>query len=374
MTRYIEIYEDIRKKIVDGIYEYGTRLPSKRVTAENYNVSVITVVHAYELLIEEGYAIAHEKSGYFVSYRENEYFAANSVSGNRQRSISPSAQFHIKEHGHSGQSKSDPLIPAPGSSGKSEEISFNIYARTVRRVLSEYGDDIKNKPEAYGCEFLRTAIADYLIKNRGIRTDYTRIVIGSGAEYLYGLIVRAIGRDRIYAIENPSYRKISEIYEAEGIVTDKLELAADGIKSDQLWNTKAEVLHVTPYRSFPTGVTASAAKKAEYISWSKKKNGIIIEDDFESEFSESRKPEETLFSKDNAGRVIYVNTFSKTIGSFMRTAYMVIPKELEDLFREKIGFYSCSVPALEQYVLAELIENGDFVRHINRVRRKRREM
>ncbi|MBO7354576.1 MAG: PLP-dependent aminotransferase family protein, partial [Lachnospiraceae bacterium] len=74
------------------------------------------------------------------------------------------------------------------------------------------------------------------------------------------------------------------------------------------------------------------------------------------------------------GRVIYVNTFSKTIGSFKRTAYMVLPPKLEDLFREKIGFYSCTVPALEQYVLAELIENGDFVRHINRVRRRRREM
>ena len=244
----------------------------------------------------------------------------------------------------------------------------------MRKVLSDYGDEIKARPAAYGCEILRSAIADYLIKNRGIRTDYSRIVIGSGAEYLYGLIVRALGRDRIYAIENPSYRKISDVYEAEGITTDRLDLGADGIESDRLWGTKAKVLHVTPYRSFPTGVTASAAKKAEYISWSKRKNGVIIEDDFESEFSSSRKPEETLFSKDTEGRVIYVNTFSKTIGSFMRTAYMVLPPKLEDLFREKIGFYSCTVPALEQYVLAELIENGDFVRHINRVRRRRREM
>ncbi len=347
MTRYIEIYEDIRRKIVSGIYEYGSKLPSKRVTAENYGVSVITVVHAYELLMEEGYAVAREKSGYFVNYRENENFSASSPHR---------------------------IIPRPAaSSGADEALSFNIYARTVRRVLSEYADAIRERPDSYGCEALRIAISDYLIKNRGIRTGHSRIVIGSGAEYLYGLIVRALGRDRIYAIENPSYRKISEIYDAEGITTDKLDLGPDGIQSEQLWKTNAGVLHVTPYRSFPTGVTASAAKKQEYINWSRKKNGIIIEDDFESEFSVSRKPEETLFSKDEEGRVIYVNTFSKTIGSFMRTAYMVIPEGLEKLFREKIGFYSCSVPALEQYVLADLIENGDFVRHINRVRRKRRE-
>ncbi|SFP86271.1 GntR family transcriptional regulator / MocR family aminotransferase [Butyrivibrio proteoclasticus] len=349
MTRYIEIYEDVRKKIVSGVYAYNTKLPSKRVTAENYGVSVITVEHAYELLVEEGYIITREKSGYFVSYRENEYFYGNKS----EQPIRKVSSFKVAE--------------------KAEEISFNIYAKTARRVLSEYGEEIKVRPDAYGCENLRMAISDYLAKNRGIEADYRRIVIGSGAEYLYGLIVRALGREKIFAIEDPSYHKILNVYEAEGVTTDKLPLVADGIDSESLWESSAEVLHVTPYRSFPTGVTASAAKKSEYIKWSRKRNGIIIEDDFESEFSESRKPEETLYSRDDSGRVIYVNTFSRTIGSFMRTAYMVIPERLEEQFRDKIGFYSCTVPALEQYILAELIENGDFVRHINRVRRKRRE-
>ncbi len=92
----------------------------------------------------------------------------------------------------------------------------------------------------------------------------------------------------------------------------------------------------------------------------------------ESEFTPSRKPEETLFSLDRQGRVIYVNTFTKTISPSIRIAYMVIPKELTDLFREKTGFYSCPVPAMEQYILAQLINNGDFERHINKVRRNRR--
>ena len=349
MTRYIEIYEDVKKKIVDGIYEYNSKLPSKRVTAENYGVSVITVEHAYELLMEEGYIHAKEKSGYFVSYRENEYFSEN----RSEQPARKSGGFQVAE--------------------KAEEISFNVYSKTVRRVLSEYGEEIKVRPDAYGCESLRMAISEYLAKNRGIKANYERIVIGSGAEYLYGLIVRALGRDKVFAIEDPSYHKIFDVYDAEGIQIEKLSLGEDGIKSDFLWNSKAQVLHVTPYRSFPTGVTASAAKKSEYIKWSQKQNGIIIEDDFESEFSDSRKPEETLYSRDESGRVIYVNTFSRTIGAFMRTAYMVIPERLKEQFRKRIGFYSCTVPALEQYILEELIENGDFVRHINRVRRKRRE-
>lgn len=355
MTRYIEIYEDIKRKIVSGVYEYKSKLPSKRVTADNYHVSVITVEHAYELLIEEGYVITEEKKGYFVSYLENEFleYAMGTTP------FPPKYDKYDKG-------------TVPLSHETHEELSFNIYAKTVRRVLSEYGEEIKERPHSYGCEVLRRAIADYLLRNRGIKTDCDHILIGSGAEYLYGLIAETFGRDKIYAIEDPSYHKISRVYESQGIVTDKLPLGPDGIESEALWRSDALILHVTPYRSFPTGVTASAAKKAEYISWSRKKGGFVIEDDFESEFSGSRKPEETLFSRDNEGRVIYVNTFSKTIGSFMRTAYMVIPEALSPLFAEKISFHSCSVPALEQYVLADLISNGDFVRHINRVRRKRR--
>ena len=181
MTRYIEIYEDIRRKITDGIYEFGSKLPSKRVTAENYSVSVITVEHAYELLIGEGYAVSREKSGYFVCYRENEYFSEDNSVNKRPAPPSPQA----------------PVRRPRSAPANSEEISFNIYAKTVRRVLSDYGDEIKEKPEPYGCEILRMAIADYLLKNRGIKTDASRIVIGSGAEYLYGLIVRAVGRENI---------------------------------------------------------------------------------------------------------------------------------------------------------------------------------
>jgi len=369
MTRYIEIYEDIKRKIVSGVYEYKSKLPSKRVTADNYHVSVITVEHAYELLIEEGYVITEEKKGYFVSYLENEFLeydkGASDKGSDPLSDAMGTAPFPPK------YDKCDKGT-VPLSHEAHEELSFNIYAKTVRRVLSEYGEEIKERPHSYGCEVLRRAIADYLLRNRGIKTDYDHILIGSGAEYLYGLIAETFGRDKVYAIEDPSYHKISRVYESQGIVTDKLPLGPDGIESEALWRSNALILHVTPYRSFPTGVTASAAKKAEYISWSRKKGGFIIEDDFESEFSGSRKPEETLFSRDNEGRVIYVNTFSKTIGSFMRTAYMVIPEALSQLFAEKISFHSCSVPALEQYVLADLISNGDFVRHINRVRRKRR--
>ena len=157
-----------------------------------------------------------------------------------------------------------------------------------------------------------------------------------------------------------------------GVQYEMLPLGRDGIESSALWASNADILHISPYRSFPSGVTASASKRHEYMRWARNEDRYIIEDDFESEFSVSKKPEETLFSHSAKDNVIYMNTFSKTISSSLRVGYMVLPKHLVSVFEEKLGFYSCTVPTYIQFVLAQLISNGDFERHINRVRRKKR--
>ena len=133
---------------------------------------------------------------------------------------------------------------------------------------------------------------------------------------------------------------------------------------------RATVLHVTPFHSFPSLVTASAGKRREYLRWAEERGGYIVEDDFDSEFSVSSKSEDTLFSLEPNRSVIYMNTFSKTIAPSMRVGYMVLPPALSEQFRREVGFYSCTVPVFEQYVLAELIGSGDFERHINRIRRR----
>ena len=347
--KYIRIYESIRDDILNGIYPYMAKLPSKRVTADRFGTSLITVEHAYELLQEEDYIRAKERSGYFVSYEEGKIMHAASQSHERV----------FRQDMRSGE-------------GDTYRFPFSIYALTVRRILTEYAEEVLVKSPPQGCLILREAIRDYLRRNRHIEANTDQIIIGSGAEYLYGLIVQTFGRSVIYGIENPSYEKISMIYRTAGVECDMLTLLSDGIRSEDLERTEAKVLHITPYRSYPSGISATAAKKREYIRWAEKNGGIIVEDDFESEFSPSRKMEETLYTIDKAHNVIYVNTFSKTVSPSLRVAYMVLPEWLTHLFEEKIGFYSCTVPTLDQYILAELIRNGDFERHINKVRRKNR--
>ena len=132
------------------------------------------------------------------------------------------------------------------------------------------------------------------------------------------------------------------------------------------------MLHTTPYRSFPSGVTASASKRHEYIRWADREGRYIIESDYGSEFAVSSQPMETLFALADRDNVIYLNTFSKTISSSIRVGYMVLPESLTEPYYDRLGAFACTVPTFEQYVLAELIGGGAFERHINRVRRSMR--
>lgn len=344
---YLQIYQQLREEITGGVYRFGARLPSKRLVAEEAGVSVVTVEHAYAILCDEGYAEARERSGYFVLYRDGDGF-----------SVPASGTPHAVTAG-------EPLH-APFA------FPFSVFAKTMRRVLSAYGERILIKSPNRGCPELQNALAAYLARSRGMSVRPEQIVIGSGAEYLYSLVLQLLGRDSLYAIESPSYEKIRRVYAANGVRFEELRMGADGILACDLETSRAKILHVTPYRSYPTGVTASASKRREYLRFAECRDGYIIEDDFDSEFTVSSKMEDTIFSLSPNGRVIYVNTFSRTVAPAMRVGYMVLPEPLLPEFEAKLGFYSCTVPTFEQYVLAEFISSGDFERHINRVRRARR--
>ena len=351
MKAYMNLYISLREKITTGVYPCGTKIPSKRQLAEDYGVSVITAEHSLDLLSEEGYVEMKERSGCFVIYREKESYPV----------------------GNGGQSLLMERVPVEmREQGESELFPFSAFAKTMRSVLSLYGEKLLAPSPHQGMRELRRALSDYLARSRNMKVTPEQILIGSGAEYLYGLNVQALGRERLYALENPSYEKIRKVYEANLARTDLLTMGPRGIETEELSRTKASVLHVTPFNSYPSGITANASKRAEYIRWACERNGYIIEDDFDSEFTLLSKPEDTLYSLDREGRVIYMNSFTKTIAPSLRAAYLVLPVSLLPLYREKIGFYTCTVPVYDQLVLAEFIDSGLFERHINRVRRRRR--
>lgn len=345
---YLQLYRSLRRDIIQGVYPFGSRLPSKRTIAVETEVSVITVEHALALLCDEGYTESRQRSGYFVIYHEEDFQGIPGLPS-QQEVLSPAVLNH--------------------SGG---DFPFAVLARTMRRVLSDYGERILVKSPNHGCPELRSAVSAYLARSRGISIPPRQIIIGSGAEYLYGLLAQLFGSEHIFALEKPSYDKIQKVYERSGITCELLPLGSDGIRSSCLQQTKATVLHVTPFNSFPSGITIGATKKQEYLRWARQRNGCIIEDNYDSELTVSKKLEDTIFSMAEGCNVIYINTFSQTIAPSIRIGYMLLPEGLLETFDQRLGFYSCTVPVFEQYVLAELLRSGDFERHINRVRRRKR--
>ncbi|WP_029233303.1 MocR-like pyridoxine biosynthesis transcription factor PdxR [Butyrivibrio sp. VCB2006] len=348
---YIQLYRHLVKDIVAGAYEYGTKLPSKRVIAAETGLSVITVEHALTLLNDEGYVETRPRSGVVVTYRGDDFLGGKEL---QKAKVTESS------------------IAQPSGPLRTSDFPFSVLTKTMRRVMLDYGEKILVKSPNPGCIELRNELCLYLARSRGIQVKPDQIIIGSGAEYLYGLIVQLLGTKRVYAIENPSYKKIQDVYEALGVTCEKLTMTGEGISSKELAETKAQILHVTPFNSYPSGVTASISKKLEYIRWAKQRDGVLIEDNYDSELTVSRKAEEPLFSMDKETSVIYLNSFSRTIAPSMRIGYMILPESMVPEFTEKLGFYSCTVPIFDQYVIAELLKSGDFERHINRVRRRKR--
>ncbi|HBK01813.1 MAG TPA: PLP-dependent aminotransferase family protein, partial [Clostridiales bacterium] len=273
------------------------------------------------------------------------------------------------------QDEEDCFTGSTTQSGESEEgeeyFPLTVYSKAVRAVLADYGEKLFEKSPPTGHPVLKEAIARYLNRNRGIRAKAANVIIGSGSEYFYGIIVDMLGSDKTYAVEKPCYEKIKKIYELKGVKIEELALGKNGINSKELLSSTATVLHVTPYGSYPTGVTANARKREEYIGWARKRGGVIIEDDFQSEFCLNARLTQTLFAS-NRKCVIYLNTFSKTIFPSMRAGYMVLPDEYAELYYKKLGFYSCTVPLLEQLVIARILNDGSFERHLNKLRRHKK--
>ncbi|MBP3880571.1 MAG: PLP-dependent aminotransferase family protein [Lachnospiraceae bacterium] len=361
---YLQLYNQLREDITRGLCPYGSKLPSKRFLAAETGTSVITVQHAYDLLADEGYIESRERSGYFVSYKENELFPVAAGTEESAPDLSEPADIH---------EISDIPIRGPVVTPEQEQFPFNTLAKVARKVLSEYGESLLVRSPNSGTVFLRETIAQYLARSRRMNVTADQIIIGSGSEYLYNLIVQMLGRERIFALEDPSYEKIRLVYEASGVCCRMLPMDREGVRLSALKKTDSTVLHVTPFNSYPSGITATASRRAGYIRWASAEDKFIIEDDFDSEFSMSTKAEDTLFSLEPKKSVIYMNTFTRTISPAVRVGYMVLPALLSAALQEKISFYSCTVPVFTQHLLAELIRSGDFERHINRVRRRRRQ-
>lgn len=353
------LYEFLYKKIREDITSFrlspDEKLPSKRALAKHLNISTITVENAYSQLVAEGYIYSVAKSGFYVSH-------ITSDARKKKNTDKTDGAEQISEQGSIFADFVSNSVPG-------EVFPFVTWTRLMRETMSDSPEKIMVNSPSEGVYELRSAIADYLFQFRGMDISAEQIIVGAGTEYLYSLIIQLLGREKKYAVEEPGYRKIGRIYGANAVAYANVSLDSNGIDIAELEKTGADVVHISPSHHFPTGIVTPISRRYELLSWaSKSSDRYIIEDDYDSEFRLLGKPVPSLQSIDVLEKVIYINTFSKSLTSTIRISYMVLPKSLMGVYKEKLSFYSCTVPNFEQYTLAKFIEKGFFEKHINRMR------
>ncbi len=342
---YVQIYKKIKADIECGEIKSGEKLPSKRAFASQLGLSVITIENAYSQLIAEGYIRSVPKKGYFAE------------------------AFEIKTPAVRKKKPADKISTDIENGIDNEMFPFAVWARLMREELSGNQQRLLTKPPSEGVYELRKAIAEHLKDFRNINAAPEQIIIGAGTEYLYMLIYLIFGSHYVFALEDPGYSKIADIYANYGISCERIPVLADGVDMDNLKESNADIIHISPSHHFPTGVITSIGKRYSLLEWAAQScDRYIIEDDYDSEFRLSGKPIPSLYSIDVMDKVIYMNTFSKSLASTIRISYMVLPPAILKSFRKKAGFYSCPVSTFEQYTLGRFISEGYFEKHINRMR------
>ncbi len=379
---YEYLYHCIKTDIINGVISSGEKLPSKRSFAKNLGISTITVENAYEQLIAEGYIYSVAKKGYYVAditiiEALHPLQASNTVQNSANdihkhyNTIIPNNRCTITQDILPSNDNMHQPYTIDLTSNKTPAAMFPFYtwSKYLREVITNQSDALLQSSPSGGIYDLRCAISHHLRDFRGMNVYPEQIIIGAGTEYLYGLIIQLLGRNHTFAMEEPCYSKIRKIYKSNDVPCKSIIMDEQGIDIHALYKSEANIIHISPSHHFPTGVVTSIKRRYELLSWAMNdKDRYIIEDDYDSEFRLSGKPIPSMQSIDKTGRVVYINTFTKSLTPTIRISYMILPINLLNLFNKKLGFYSCTVSNFEQYTLARFIETGHFEKHINRMR------
>lgn len=379
---YEQLYQKIKNDIMSGELPADSSLPSKRSLAKNLSISVITVENSYNQLLAEGYIYSLPRKGFYVSdiLRTSGIQDGSGVSrnpSNKATTLSPTQR-----------QKPQWFADFTSNANETTSFPFSNWAKLNRKILSEEQELLMTNSPSNGLLELRAAIANYLHGFRGISVNPDNIIIGAGTETIISILIQLLGYDLIYACEDPGYEKVSLIFDANNVRNVRIPVDEQGVIIDELSNKSVDIIHSTPSHHFPTGITMPIKRRYELLNWAmnndstEAQSGLhnskyIIEDDYDSEFRFTGLPIPSLFSIDNNERVIYMNTFTKSLASTIRISYMVLPDHLMDEYRKKLSFYSCPVSTFEQLTLARFISEGYYEKHINRMRtasRKKRDL
>lgn len=352
---YEQIYDEIRTLIADGKLFPGEKLPSTRFMAKNLSVSRSTVELAYEQLAAEGYIESRPCAGYFVCDISGLYQLRQNAA-ERERPVERQEE------------KGCALTFSPFEIDQ-EKFPYGIWHKVNKSVQLADAPELLLSGEAQGDLPLRRTICRYLCRARGVVCREEQIVLGAGNEYLLLLLSQILGSRRSVMMERYTYLQAYQTFSNMGYHVYAGDVDEDGIVMEDVRRLQPELVYVMPSHQFPLGYVMPLKRRLELLTWAADgEERYILEDDHDSEFRYKGKPIPALWGNDSGGHVIYLGTFSKSISPSLRISFMVLPEQLLERYKERCGFYSCTVPRMTQAVLCRFLEEGHFERHLNRMR------
>ena len=351
---YEQLYSFIKTEIQEGRIRAQTKLPSKRKLSAYLNISQNTIQSAYDQLLQEGYITSYEKRGYYVNQIDDlqKLKLQQSKESVTTADAADPVSYDFSYHG----------VDLPS-------FPFSIWRRLMKEVINEYDKELLQPGDSLGYSRLRAALASYLHQSRGVNCSMNRIVISSGTEMLFQILIQLFHTKAVYGIENPGYEKLNQLFTANRAMFESIAIDDKGMLPEAVEKSNANILCITPAHQFPSGQIMPINRRVRLLNWANESpDRYLIEDDYDSEFKYSGKPVPALQGLDHNDKVIYMGSLSKSLSPTLRVSYMVLPSSLMKQYQKKLSYLLCPVPIMEQKVLCRFLEEGFFERHLSRMR------
>jgi GntR family transcriptional regulator/MocR family aminotransferase len=351
-----QIEDQLRRAIRDGSLRPGARVPSTRDLARQLGVSRRITVDAYAQLAAEGYLVLRQ--------------------GTRPR-VSDSAVVSEPPSAATTAAQAPPRYDFRPSVPDVSTFPRAAWLRSLREALRSIADADLGYGDMRGVESLRSALADYLGRVRGVVAEPGRVVVTCGYSQGLDIVCRALaatGATRM-AMENPCYNEQPMIVARAGLEPVPIAVDELGIRVDELERAEADAVIVTPAHQHPTGVVLAGERRAELLEWLRRRAAVAIEDDYDAEYRYDRAAVGALQGLE-PGRIVYAGSASKTLAPALRMGWLVVPPRLIDSVSEGKVLSDRGTDRIEQTALADFLARGELDRHLRRMRasyRRRRD-